>query len=478
MKKRKYRFKTKPWKHQVRALEKLLRAKPKEGGALFMQVGTGKTKVYIDFACAMEIKRGVKRALVLSTKSVVQGVWPRELKIHVPDNSGIVWRLSNYEAIVDRDYEDGSWTDNLSGYLEWCQEEPTVLICDEAHKIKGRGRSKTSRAVHSISRECVAVVVGTGTPIGKWHLDLFSIFKTIDEGILGTTWSHFKKLYAVWGGYGGYKLIKIKRRKYLIKAIKPWTFRIRKDQCLDLPPVVHEPIRVELKDSRAAYDEMARESYLQLSSNEFVADNPLVRIRRLSQLSSGFIRDEEGNVHWVGREKATSLYHLLQSLLDQGRTKLVVFCAELPELRLAGLVGRKVGFRPIYFHGGTTNRDLHIADFEESGEACLFVAQMRTGTEGIDLTCSSESIVFSEPDSLITAEQLEGRSHRASDKWRRNANGDWEHNGKRLNRVTIYHLLAEGTYDEVKYVAMQKKKDLAKAVLDHPELLYRGTTID
>jgi SNF2 family DNA or RNA helicase len=474
---RKYKFRTKPWRHQVRALEKLLRAKPKEGGALFMAVGTGKTKVYIDFACAMELKRGVKRALVLSTKSVVEGVWPRELRIHVPEESQVEFRLVNYEAIIDRDYEDGSWTDNLRGYLEWCNEEPTVLILDEAHKVKGKGTSKTGRACYQLGKVCRAVVVGTGTPIGKWHLDLFNLYKIIDEGILGTTWSHFKKFYAVWGGYGGYQLIRPRNRKRLLRAIKPWTFRIRKDQCLDLPPVVHESIEVALSSSREAYDEMARESYLELQGGEFVADNPLVRIRRLSQLTSGFIRSEEGGIHWVGREKATRLYWLLRELRESGRKKVVVFCNELPELRLAGLVSRKAGFRPIYFHGGTTSREAVIAEFEEESEPVVFAAQIRTGTEGIDLTAASEGIVFSEPDSLITHEQLEGRFHRASQKWRRAPNGEWEHQGKKLNRVTIYHLLAKDTYDEVKFVAMQKKIDLAKAVLDHPELLYQGQSI-
>jgi SNF2 family DNA or RNA helicase len=480
---RKYKFRTKPWRHQRRALEKLLRM---GGGALFMDVGTGKTKVYIDFACGMEKKKGVQRALVLSTKSVIEGVWPKELRTHVPEDSKLEWELSNYESVIQREFyhEDGTFSviDGTEWFLNYVREKPTVLICDEGHKFKNP-TTKTAIAIHQLGTAAVATVVGTGTPIAKWHLDLFSIFKAIDSSIFGTSWFAFKKLYSRPAGYGGFNRKAI-RRKALIRAIKPWTFRIKKSQCLDLPPVVHEAVQVVLSKSASAYEQMAREAYLEIQEAEIEADNVLTRLIRLSQLTSGYVRDEHGGIHWVGTEKATGLFGLLQSLRESDHHKLAIFCREKPELRLAGLVARKAGFRPIYFHGGTSNRDLPIADFHESEEPVCFVAQISTGVEGIDLTCASEAIVWHEPDSLIIHTQLEGRFHRASDKWERTRKGQWVHKGSgKANRVTIYHLLAKlpdgrETVDGVKFVAMQKKIEVAQAVLNHPDVLYRDDPHD
>ena len=70
----KYRFKTKPYGYQVAALKKLLMNR---GGALFMDMGTGKTKIAIDFAACMRLKEHVERVLIICPKSVV-AVWRNE----------------------------------------------------------------------------------------------------------------------------------------------------------------------------------------------------------------------------------------------------------------------------------------------------------------------------------------------------------------------------------------------------------------
>ena len=64
-----------PWAHQTRALE-FIRDKP--GAMLAMEMGTGKTRVAIDHMEELE----ARRTLVLAPLSVVDHVWPREIRIH------------------------------------------------------------------------------------------------------------------------------------------------------------------------------------------------------------------------------------------------------------------------------------------------------------------------------------------------------------------------------------------------------------
>ena len=76
-----YKFKTKPYHHQVKALKKLL--KNKWGGALLMEPRTGKTKVLIDYASIMHLRGYVNRVLVFCPAGVM-GVWEEELPVHCP----------------------------------------------------------------------------------------------------------------------------------------------------------------------------------------------------------------------------------------------------------------------------------------------------------------------------------------------------------------------------------------------------------
>ena len=64
-----------PWAHQTRALE-FIRDKP--GAMLAMEMGTGKTRVAIDHMEALD----ARRTLVLAPLSVVDHVWPREIRTH------------------------------------------------------------------------------------------------------------------------------------------------------------------------------------------------------------------------------------------------------------------------------------------------------------------------------------------------------------------------------------------------------------
>ena len=441
-----------------------------------MEMGTGKTKTYIDFAGCAERKWGAERALVLTSKTVAEGVWPLELKKHLPDEVKLKWRILNYESIIDREYYDEDTdtyyeTDNFSKILRWVERKPTVLICDEVYGWR-KPTTKTARAVHQLGEAAVACVVGTGTPISKWHLDLFSIFKAINPGILGTSWSAFKREFALWGGWGGHKMLKPIKRKRLVRRIKPYSFRIRKEQCLDLPPSTHEIVQVELDEAQPVYDEMAGESIVEIAGDDIEAPIVLTRMLRLSQITGGFLKGEESN-HRVGQEKYTALKGLLEDLRLADRPRVVIFCRFKEDIRRASIAAKKCGYQPILFHGQTKRRDLAIARFEESEEPVAFVAQIRAGALGIDLTAASEAIFYSHTYSWEEFSQACARLHRDSEKWKRNRHGEFIHEGGPANRVTYYHLICKDTVDEAVWLSLKTKRHLAKTVVDHPELVFR-----
>ena len=74
-----YKFKTKPYAHQLTALEKSWN---KETYAYFMEMGTGKTKVLIDNMSMLYDKGKVDGALIVAPKGVVGTWYSNELPTH------------------------------------------------------------------------------------------------------------------------------------------------------------------------------------------------------------------------------------------------------------------------------------------------------------------------------------------------------------------------------------------------------------
>ena len=87
-----YKFKTKPYAHQMTALEKSWN---RENYAYFMEMGTGKTKVLIDNLAMLYDKGKVNGALIIAPKGVVGTWYNNELPTHLPDHiekTSVLWK--------------------------------------------------------------------------------------------------------------------------------------------------------------------------------------------------------------------------------------------------------------------------------------------------------------------------------------------------------------------------------------------------
>lgn len=441
----KYAFKTRPYDHQREALKKLLPLR--RGGGLFMEMGTGKTKVAIDYACIKEQKREITQVLVLGPLSTL-GVWDAEIRKHTTSET-LRWKVINYDKARMPHY--------LQQLMDYIRGGPTLLVCDEAHKLKNP-QSKQSKAAYVLGKRCAFSLVLTGTPITKHPLDLFGEMQVVDDGILGSRWGIFKKQYAMWGGYGGYQLIKYLNLKSLRARVDPFIFIAKKEDCLDLPKRTHEVVPVDLRKSRRTYERMARDSIVEFEDGR-VSEAPIVltRLLRLSQCTGGYLRLDDGAYQQVGEEKQEAFSQLISEFQEQERTKIVVFVRFLNELRDASYVCAEHGYRVLPFYGKVSprKRTQRIAEFDETDKPTAFVAQIQAGSLGISLTAASEAIFYSHTYDYAEFAQACDRLHRI---------------GQR-RAVTYYHLLARDTVDEAVWLALKTKRNIAELVMDRPELL-------
>lgn len=429
-----------------------------------MDMGTGKSKVAIDFACIMSQLFKTQRVLVVCPLSVVS-VWHAEIRKHAQDDNQLEWTIINYDRIIHPARKA-----HLAAYLS---EDPhSIIIADEVHKIKNP-QAKRSKVMWQLGKCAQYRLMLTGTPISKNPLDLFAQFRFYDETVFGTRWAAFRRQYAVFGGYGNYELLRLINLKTLRRKIKPHIFQAKKETCLDLPSKTHEIVSVELKShtthnnsnkgSRELYNTLARDAIAEFKGREIEAPLVLTRMLRLSQITGGFVTSyadddpDQRQVMSCGTEKLDAFRDLITNLYEQDRKKIAVFCRFLPELGALAKACKAAGYTVLPFYGATTQpiREQRIAYFEEANEPCVFLAQISTGSLGITLTAASEAIFYSHTYNYAEFEQACDRLHRIGQK----------------RPCTYYHLVAKDTVDETVWLALQTKRDVAKLVMEHPELM-------
>lgn len=353
-----YKFKkVLPYPHQVRALQRALSLK---STALFMEPGTGKTRVAVDFIGIKHQSVGIQKVLVVCPK-VALGVWQDQINEYLPrgikrnvvilDNSWgsikdriaeaknhkkvdcLTFFLVNYDVLADQkrwDF-DGNITvrEGMRNILKkW---RPDVIILDESHYIK-KHSSARSRAIHTLSSVPKWKLILSGTPITNSPLDLFSQYKFADDRIFGTRWASFRNKFAIMGGFGGHQVMGIKNKEKLRKRMQLISFECTKKE-LNLPgKLPSEIVRIPMTPkTRKLYDQMEKEMIIELEElgKKATATIILTKLIRLRQIAGGFVRVTNEDLTKedvpVGTEKLDALRELLDIHCKAGGYKVVVF---------------------------------------------------------------------------------------------------------------------------------------------------------
>jgi superfamily II DNA or RNA helicase len=473
---RKYPFKTRPRPHQVKALQLVVK---NNKGALLQPMRSGKTKVAIDWAAAMAIKHGIRRVLVVTHTPTTFGVWKSEIRKHCPLNyrmyvrgdyvggnsdnlvrvtRPIDFQIINIQQVYTRERRAGQsrgWDPVANQWLyDW---EPEAIIVDESTCI-GDPTSEQSLHLYKLQRDLHVryKLILTGTILHRNLFMSFGQFKFLDDTLFGTSWSAFKETYGLWGGYNKTKMLKYRNVKRWRKKVKPLVFQMKH---VPLMPPVHQVVPVEINaKAMGLYNQMALDRLVSLLDGEEVeAPMVMTQLMKLAQMASGFIKSDAGKWYRVHHDKRKAYEARLLDYREAGKDKIVVFTRFLPTIRDIALASRKCGYNYLLLHGGVKHedRERRYVKFNEDPGRTVFVSQISTGSMGIDLSAADTTIYYSLTESLLHFDQSMARIRRYRD-----------------TRTLGYdYLLAQGTVDEVMYLALQGKVNLVKFVMDHPELI-------
>lgn len=491
-----YKFRTKPYKHQYKALKQLLRQG--YGGALLMEPRTGKTKTTIDWLSILYQQRKIDQVLIICPNRVMS-TWVSEFHLHSPNPVQItVWDkderkkgppqylpgvlnvlITNFEAfgVPGRKLASGKRSKATGRFktradiLKWISRGRTAAcVVDESHKIKSPS-SKQALMIVSMQRSFPYRVILTGTPItkAKRAFDVYMQWKFLNPDRFADLprAEDFKNHYGRWIRDNGYpQWVAPRNMNELRERMAKDSVIVRRDQCFDLPPREHIVEYVDLSPStRAIYDKMAEEMVAEIEEGVFAeASIKLVQNLRLSQLTSGFISDENKQVHRLGFEKADALEALMGDRFELDQ-KLVVAARYREDLNLIESLGRELLGKnaPVWSIRGDVKRqesDEGIRRFRDYDGAALMVVQPASASLGIDLSTAAHMIWYSHTPSWVNFSQTCDRIA--------------------LSRTstTFTHLVARNSVDEVMLSTLSSDGDVGKAIMTHPRELINGHPLD
>jgi SNF2 family DNA or RNA helicase len=466
-----YKFKTKPYAHQLTALEKSWH---KENFAYFMEMGTGKTKVLIDNLAMLYDKGKVDGALIIAPKGVVKTWYEQELPTHLPDhieNVTVLWQpnitkgqeeklnsLFEIETalhILIMNVEALSTDKGVKFAYKFLNSHKTLMAIDESTTIKTPTAKRTKNII-DLGEKAKYRRIMTGSPITKNPLDLYTQCYFLDPYLLDhASYYSFRNRYAIMKtmhvrGRSIQVVSKFQNLSELSDVVKTFSDRVLKEDCLDLPPKNFTKRHIVLTaDQRKIYEQMKKAAMAVLNGKVTTTMTVLTQLMRLHQITCGHFTADDGSTQLIPNNRITEL----MNILEETEGKVIIWANYQRDVnQIIKNVTEKYGEDSIVDYYGLTpqeDRQDNIRKFQNGPECRFLIGTPQTGGYGITLTKANTVVYYSNGYDLEKRLQSEDRAHRIGQK----------------KNVTYIDLIAEDTVDEKIVEALRKKINIASEVL-------------
>jgi SNF2 family DNA or RNA helicase len=463
-----YKFKTKPYQHQKDALE---RSWNRDSFAYFMEMGTGKTKVLIDNLALLYEKNKVDGALIIAPKGVVGTWFNQELPTHLPKrvkNVTVLWQSNinkkqkqklNFEQeglhILIMNVEAFSTQKGFSYAEKFLTSHKSMMAIDESTTIKNP-RAKRTKNILLLSKAAKYRRIMTGSPVTRNPLDLYSQCEFLDPKHLD-----FPSYYAFRNRYAEMKTMFLSGRSVqvvggfrhleeLSESLKAFSYRILKENCLDLPNKIYMEREIQLtSEQERLYEQMRQEALATLNGKTVTTMTALTQLMRLHQITCGHFAADDGSIQEVKNNRLAELL----DVLDVIEGKAIIWAHYQHDVKnIFKLIEDKYGPGSVVHYYGKTlpeQRDYAIKNFKDNDKVRFFVGTPQTGGYGITLVQASTVIYYSNGYDLEKRMQSEDRAHRIGQK----------------KKVTYIDFIAPNTIDEKIRKALRKKINIASKVM-------------
>ena len=457
----------------------LATARRKPGFLFNMDMGLGKTLVALSEFLAGVDRKDLSRLVVICPNSF-KGGWESEINKH-----GLVLDIHVYDST--RHSRADKWCDGpflappvlIMNYEalrrdkarmlvgDFCADRNVMLVCDESISLKGYNTQQT-KAVHKIKHLFKQIRLLTGKAVTQGAHDLWGQLYTIGAH-RGMNYFAFRNRFCIMGGWENRQVVGIKNEDELRALLKPISFEAKKKDWLpSLPDKAYTTRSYELNHTLFDhYREMEQEFLTWVDdSTEVMAEIALTKYGKLSQITAGFIHDNEGEPQWLVSDENNPRLKLLKEIVEGIDSKVCVAYRHK-------FVGRQLEraflqLTPALIAGDMKPEQIEHekAIFNTRPECRMMLLQVDSARYGHTLLGNAEDpchtmIFYENTYSLNTRSQIEDRIHRIG-----------QSNG------CLYIDLVGTEMDRKVIQALQKKENVYQALFGTRPRKARGTWTD
>ena len=464
-----YKYKTKPFAHQKKALEM---SWDKEVFAYFMEMGTGKSKVLIDNIAMLYNAGKINGALIVAPKGVYKTWFDNEIPNHMPDyiekRVGL-WRTDPKAKDLQPLFKTGAELHILIMNVEafstkkGLQFAHRFLSChdalmgvDESTTIKNPSAKRTKNILSLRSLTKYRRIL-TGSPVTKSPLDLFTQCYFLDPFLLDqSSYYVFRTRYAVCrkinvSGRQVEIVVGYRNLAELSEKLKPFSYRVLKDDCLDLPKKTYMRRSVDLTDEqKKVYKQMKQEAIAFLNGKMVTSATVITQLMRLHQITCGHFKANDGSTQDLKNNRIGAL----MDVLEEVEGKAVIWAHyrhDIDKIRQA--ISKKYGENTIVTYYGDTSTDerqIAIKKIQDPESPVRFIlGTPQTGGYGITLTGASTMIYYSNGYDLEKRQQSEARIDRIGQE----------------KPMTYIDIMAEDTIDDKIVKSLRQKVNIATEIM-------------
>jgi SNF2 family DNA or RNA helicase len=467
-----YKFKTKPFAHQLKALEM---SWDKKVFAYFMEMGTGKSKVLIDNMSILYDKGLINGALIIAPKGVYKNWFDSEIPTHMAEHiekTMVLWESSagkskekELDTLFKSSYDlhilimnvEALSTKKGKQFAEkFLSCHKTLMAIDESTTIKNPGANRTKNII-AIGKHVTYKRILTGSPVTKSPLDLYTQCWFLDPWLLDQqSYYSFRTRYALTrkinvSGRQVEIVVGYRNLGELSDKIKPFSHRVLKDDCLDLPPKTYMKRTIQLtEEQRKVYKQMKDIALATLNGKLTTTHNVITQLMRLHQITCGHFKSDDGQTQKIASNRLDELMDVLFEM----EGKAVIWAHYRYDIEvIVEAIKKEYGDKSVVtYYGDTSTEDrqkaIKLIQDPES-PVRFIVGTPQTGGYGITLTGASTMIYYSNGYDLEKRQQSEARIDRIG----------------QTKNMTYIDIIAEGTVDEKIVKALRTKVNIATEVM-------------
>ena len=410
--------------HQRKAVEKLL---PLRVGALFMEIGTGRTRTAIELAA-----RRARRisSIIWFCPLAIRETIQEEIRRHCGEIAPC-WNIIGIESMSCNMHVITDALDRIN--------EHSFVILDQSHYIKEYRTKRSNRIIRAAARAQYRLIM-SGLPVSQGVQDLYTQFCFLSEKILGyRSFYSFSANHLEYDRFHPQRVIRAHNLEYLSAKIAPYVFQSTREECELLPDRLYSSRRFSMTPRQRDHYRRLKEEVLR--EGVFDSHSLFTLFTRLQQVLSGFRPGADDDMLLLDNPRLEALMKLLDTL--DAHRKIVIwgkFQFDLDTMQkhlppqdtfvLRGEMSRE-------------ERERQLTNFREHGR--ILLAGLRLNRYDINLNFADVVIFYNNTFSYAERSRAEKRSLRP---------------GQPRN-VLFFDLICSDSIDETIHQCLQKKSSLA-----------------